>query len=209
MIYMPHGFFEKGGILYMKKKVLALFTVAVLVIGCSMSALAAESPTADEKSEDQKIEDTTGITAETDGGKAVTVAPIEAEAILTSAKEAAKAIVSSTATLLKVFELSLPDGVELDKTNGTPITIAVPGVEAGQKITVLHFDGTTGKWEEVKVTKVEDGKVTALFKSLSPVAIVTGAKSSKTGEEASLLGFICILALAGAALCTKKFALES
>lgn len=190
----------------MKKKLIALLTVTVLVLGCSMTALAAESTDTGDVDGDAKVTDVTDVTAKTKDGIAVTVAEVKEE-VLTSAKEAAKTLVDSKATVLKIFDLKVPEGTTLDTKNGTPITIEVAGIEAGQKVTVLH-QKSDGTWEAVKVTKVEAGKVTALFKSLSPVAIVTGAKANKTGEVFSFVGIICLLALAGAAYCTKKYALE-
>jgi hypothetical protein len=189
----------------MKKKLIALLTVTVLVLGCSMTAFAAESPEAADAETDAEILNSGSIKAKS-GDTEFSIAPANEE-ILTSAKEAVKKLVKGDTTLLKVFSIELPQGVTLDTVNGTPITIEVEGIEAGQKISVLH-QKDDGTWEEVKVTKVETGKVTALFKSLSPVAIVKKAKSNKTGEVFSYAGIICLLALAGAAYCTKKYALE-
>ena len=81
----------------------------------------------------------------------------------------------------------------------------VPAVNPGQNIGIMHkkADGT---WESIRVVKVENGKVTGTFTSLSPVAIVVKGKiSPKTGVTVAVTGLLSLVALFGAAICFKKF----
>ena len=86
----------------------------------------------------------------------------------------AKKQIGEKVTLLKVFDLALPEG---DYSAGVDVKINVPDVKAGQKISVLH-QKADGTWEKLPVVKVEDGAVTATFTSFSPVAIVLDADTS-------------------------------
>lgn len=111
---------------------------------------------------------------------AAVVAPL-APATVQSAAVAAATLVSPSATVLKAFDLSIPG-----YTGGTAqITLAVSGVVAGQNVAVLHQQHN-GVWERVPST-TGNGTVTATFTSLSPVAIVAGGISDKTGQSVAML----------------------
>lgn len=184
----------------MKKfsKIAAVVATAVMVLGSSMTAFAATTSTVA-----ATATDVSAVAAATEDGTAVTVSAVT-ETVVTDAQKAAVALVGQSAAtnagtvqVEKVFELTATI------SGPTNITIAVPGVTAGQKVAVLH-QKADGTWESVPVTNVSAGSVTATFTSLSPVAIVTYA-SPKTGESFPVAGAVCIVALFGAALCVKKF----
>lgn len=56
----------------------------------------------------------------------------------------------------------------LDKYDGSPITVAFPEVRANQEVLVLHF--TNGEWHEEHDKYVVDDYIGVRFTSLSPVA---------------------------------------
>ncbi len=186
----------------MKKfsKIAVAVAAAVMVLGSSMTAFAATSTSTVAAT----ATDVSAVAATMEDGTAVTVSNVT-EAVVTDAQKAAVALVGQSAAtnagtvqVEKVFELTAAI------SGPTNITIAVPGVTAGQKVAVLH-QKADGTWESVPVTNVSAGSVTATFTSLSPVAIVSYA-SPKTGESFPVAGAVCIVALFGAALCVKKFA---
>ncbi len=186
----------------MKKfsKFAAVMAAVVMVLGSSMTTFAATSTS----TVSATASDVSAVTATTADGAAVTVSAVT-EAVVTDAQKAAVALVgqdssknTASVQVEKVFELTAT-------LNGpTDITIAVPGITAGQKVAVIH-QKADGTWENRPVTNVSNGSVTATFDSLSPVAIVTYA-SPKTGMGFPVASVVCIIALCGAALCVKKFA---
>lgn len=112
-------------------------------------------------------------------------------AVVSTAAEQAKTMVGETAAVLKVFDVSLPEG---DYSVGVDVTMNVPGVVAGQNVSVLH-QKADGTWESLKVVKVENGSVTATFTSFSPVAIVSNATAPGTGSETPV-ALMLVVALA-------------
>lgn len=182
----------------MKKlqKWLVLAMAATMVMGTCLTASAATS-TATVSATATEV---SAVSATTADGTAVTVSAVT-ESVVTDAQKAAVSLVGGSAGSVqveKVFELTA------SISGPTDITIAVPGVTAGQKVAVLH-QKSDGAWESVPVTNVASGSVTATFTSLSPVAIVTYA-SPKTGEVVSMVAVLALIALAGSALCAAKFA---
>ena len=181
-------------------KIAAILTAAVLMLGSALTTFAAPSVTTSAVA--ATATDVTAVAATTADGTVVTVTAVaNPEATYTSAQTSAVAVLGdTTATVSKVFELTA------NITGPTNITIKVPGITAGQKVAVLHqlSDGT---WETRPVVEVTNGAVTATFDSLSPVAVVTYGTSPKTGETLPVAGIICVIALCGAALSVKKFAL--
>ena len=184
----------------MKKKLTALLA-AVMIFALNLSAFAAPSPT---------TANTTGAPATAKvlaegvavqnsiiiNGAAQTVTPVVTsvpEAIVTSAKAAAQAMVSSNANLLKLIDVELPVSFTSAK-----ITFNVSGVKAGQKVTVLHQKADQ-TWKKITDVVVGDGTVTATFTSLSPVAFVVEGTSDKTGSVYPILTIIAAICLAGAA----------
>ena len=115
-------------------------------------------------------------------------------------------------SVVDVKEVTVPEGTTFPVT----ITFAVPGVTAGTKVAVLHYNGSA--WETIEAT-AGAGTITATFTSLSPVAFVvdkntasssTAAKttstSPKTGESSMVVvaGMLAMIAAAGACGLKKK-----
>ena len=177
----------------MKKFSKFIATVAALALGLSVSMTAFAAPSKTTTSNNNN----NTVTATTSDGKTVTVNAVT-DAKVNEAKTAAVQMVNADATVMKVFDLSV------SLSGPTDITMNVPGVTAGQNIAVLH-QKADGKWESLKVVKVENGKVTATFTSTSPVAIVAKGKlAPKTGVVVSSSGIVALLSLVGAAICFKK-----
>lgn len=143
----------------------------------------------------------------------VTVNGVELEVTVKAATKAdvanaeaiAKEYCGDKAEVLRVFDVTLPDG---DYSAGVDVTMNVPGVKAGDTISVLHWSAQKGLWENLPVVSVADGTVTATFTSFSPVAIVRGATAPGTGYEAPVaLIAVLVIAAAGAAFCVRRRAI--
>lgn len=127
---------------------------------------------------------------------AVSVADVE------NAKAQAKAYFGDSATVLKAFDISLPAG---DYRAGVDVTMNVPGVLAGQSISVIHWNGQY--WENLPVTNVSDGSVTATFTSFSPVAVIVNPSvtAPSTGYNAPVAAaLLAVVFAAGAAFCFRR-----
>lgn len=137
---------------------------------------------------------------------------ISSDELKTAAVDTAKKIVPEIKT---VVEVSAPAGVTVSKENPISLTFEVAGIKAGSNILVLHWNGTA--WETIKPESVADGKITASFTSLSPIAIVelsvesaAGSQTSpSTGEAASVLPVLAVICMAGAVVCGKKVAFNN
>ena len=141
-----------------------------------------------------------GISVASAGGTNFVIAPL-AQAEMNAAQQAAVAQIGPAASVLKAFYLNPANW------DGQPVsvTLNVPGVVAGQKIAVLHCIEATGAWEQVPVTNVSNGQVTATFSSFSPVAVVAYNTSPKTADNGFAgLTALAVLCLAGAMFCMKK-----
>ncbi len=212
-------------------KVLAVACALSMMLGASaFAAPSTNSDTADTTDAQKPAASySEGVTVSkiTVNGQEVTPTVTPAtNAQVAAAKEEAKKLVAATATVLKAFDITLPEG---DYSAGVKVTIGVPEVKAGQKIAVLH-QKADGTWEKLAVNEVANGSVTATFYSFSPVAIVlessepaqapaqtpaqpqtagdTTPKSPKTGSTFPAALAISVLALAGAAICGKKYVLQ-
>lgn len=178
----------------MKKFAAAL--AALLVLSCGTTVLAAPSVDSPSAFEEVKLEAAVGVDA-----KDVTIKEGDAK-LVEEAKEVA-AEKSAKSTVLAVVDITVPEG-----TGKVTLTLNVTGVakaDAG-KIYLLHekHDGT---WEVIHPDKVEDGKITATFTSLSPVAICkiadTATTLPKTGAPV-VLPVVALICAAGAVGCAKK-----
>ena len=197
-------------------KKLAVLLAALLVLSCGTTFLAnpsaeIESPEIEspelggdeENGEDEVVVTITGATAVDSTGKEVkvTLSPVKDEV---KAEAEAKAEEKSKGSQL----LAIKDVKVEGATGDVTITFDVPGIKAADegKIYLLH-EKTTGYWETIHPDKVEDGKITATFSSLSPVAIVKVAEESttlpKTGAPV-VLPVVALICAAGAAGCAKK-----
>ncbi len=212
-------------------KVLAVACALSMALGASAFAAPSTSSDTTDTTDAQKPAESysEGVTVGkiTVNGQEVTptVKPAT-NAQVAAAKEEAKNLVAATATVLKAFDITLPEG---DYSAGVKVTIGVPEVKAGQKIAVLH-QKADGTWEKLAVNEVANGSVTATFYSFSPVAIVLESpepaqapdqtqtpaptpagdtpKSPKTGSDFPAALAVSVLALAGAAICGKKYVLQ-
>ena len=170
-------------------KKFAAVLASLLVLACGTTALAAPSADAEALAKVVKVE--------TEG---VTVTEVKAEVVTEAKTEAAK--VDAKAEVLALVEVST--------TGAKTITFAIDGVKAGDNIVVLHKDAVKG-WEKIAAdkVKVEAGKVTVTFESLSPVAFVKvaaaegGATIPPTGAPV-VLPVVALICAAGAAGCAKK-----
>ncbi len=151
----------------MKKKFISvLAALMVLAMGTTVSAA---SPTTDEQKAETYKEAVSEV--KTADGTAVTV-----KAATTEQVKAAETAAEQIKTEQKAETVTVKAVVDVDITlaegETATLTFAVPSVKAGANIQVLHWDGA--KWESGSVNgvKVEDGKVTATFSKLSPIAIV-------------------------------------
>ena len=184
------------------KKLTALVLAVVCAMALGMTAFAAGSPSAGSVgSSAASATDKNGKAVEVTFGSSSVAAPSGADL----QKLLGDAFVEGMA-VRNVMDVSVPDGTAFPVT----ITFNVSGVTADSHVAVLHYNGSA--WEVVS-SKAGDGTVTATFKSLSPVAIVTDAAGSaasgdaspKTGEPAvALIGVVALLAAAGACGLKKR-----
>lgn len=198
----------------MKKFAAAL--AALLVLSCGTTFLAAPSPEVDspeiespevggdEENGDTEVEVTIGKVTFVDASGKVVEATVTPVTDAVKAEAEAKAEEKSKGSeVLAIVDVKVPAG-----TGKVTLTFEVEGIKAADKgsIYLLH-ETTTGYWETIHPDKVEDGKITATFTSLSPVAIVKVAEESttlpKTGAPV-VLPVVALICAAGAVGCAKK-----
>ena len=122
-----------------------------------------------------------------------------------AAKAAATWATANNGTILQMVDVKL-------SVNFSKVTIPfnLTNVMEGQNIVVLHLKHD-GQWEQIVPDKVENGKVTVTFTSLSPVIFVSldkiPVKAPKTGDtnDVPFAAATIVVAGAGAAIATKKF----
>ena len=171
-------------------KKFAAVLAALMVLSCGTTVLAANSSTAADLAKDVKATATNGVT-------------VEVKAVDEKVKEAAvkEAVAENKGSqVVALMEVSVPEG-----TGEVTITFDVAGVSKGDNIYLLHQKADK-TWEVIHPDKVEDGKVTATFTSLSPVAIVeipAGETLPKTGAPV-VLPVVALICAAGAVGCAKK-----
>lgn len=178
---------KKGGNSPMKK--FAAVLAALMVLSCGTTVLAANSSTAADLAKDVKVESSTG-------------AEVTVKAVDEAVKEAA---VKEAVAENKKSEVVALVEVSVKGTGKVTLTFDVAGVKAGDNIYLLHQKADK-TWEVIHPTKVADGKVTATFNSLSPVAIVkipAGETLPKTGAPV-VLPVVALICAAGAAVSAKK-----
>ena len=201
-------------------KKLAVLLAALLVLSCGTTFLAAPSPEAgadspeagvdspeagvDEEEKDEEVAVTIkGATAVDATGKKVDVTYVPVSESVKAEAEAKAEEKSKGSEVLAIVDVKVPAG-----TGKVTITFEVEGIKASDKgsIYLLH-EKANGTWEVIHPDKVEDGKVTATFTSLSPVAIVKVAEETttlpKTGAPV-VLPVVALICAAGAAGCAKK-----
>lgn len=170
-------------------KKFAAVLAALLVLSCGTTVLAAPSVDAEKLA--------AAVTTETAG---VILNEVKDEVVTEALAKAEEKSANSQV-------LALVD-VKVEGTGSKTITFNVEGVTAADagKIYLLH-EKADGTWEVIHPDKVEDGKVTATFTSLSPVAIVkiadTATTLPKTGVSL-VLPVAALICAAGAAGCARK-----
>ena len=199
---------------------MALACVAVLVLGMSMTTLAANPSV--------QAGVVTGIDKVVDKNNAVVGAEGSSVEIVVEAigedhtHDAEKDYISVEANMKKELErlnayeagMKLLD-VKNVKVVGdaklvqwpVTITFTVNGIKAGDKVILLHYVDATKGWEKIDTT-TGNGTVTATFNSLSPVAFikVADATSPTTGEPVSLMlaGAVVALGTVGTVISKKR-----
>ena len=185
----------------MKRRILGALA-ALMVLSFGMTAFAASPSTGSANvSESQKeasaLSTAVKVSSATmSDGTAVTVTTGDVAA---SYLESAKEFAGAGASVLAIADVKI-SGADFSGGKTVKIPFAL-NVKAGQKVTVLHHNGTA--WEVIKNVEVKDGQVIAEFSSLSPVAFVVGATSAKTGANA-VLPVMALICLAGVAVCGYK-----
>ncbi len=127
--------------------------------------------------------------------------PATSEAAIAAASWA----VANNGTVLQMIDVKLP-------TTFSKVTIPfnLTNVMAGQNIIVLHLKAD-GQWEQIVPDKVENGKVTVTFSSLSPVIFVSldkvPVKAPKTGDTNAVpfAAATAVVAGVGAVVAARKF----
>lgn len=186
------------------KKLAGVVLAAVMVCAMGMSALAAGSPTS-------KLQ----ATAKDQNGNTVEVTVTETNQGAPDKTEIKDLVGNDYVDTMQVVALM---DVSVSGAEG-PVTITFdyPGVNSNTKVAVLHWNGSA--WEYIPAT-VSNGKITATFSSLSPVAIIvdsatmtqpsagtgSGATSPNTGESSVVfaLGIVALVAACGALGLSKK-----
>ncbi|MCQ2526979.1 MAG: LPXTG cell wall anchor domain-containing protein [Lachnospiraceae bacterium] len=196
----------------MKKKILALISVAVLTFGMSMTAFAANSPAAS-----TTPAASSDVVVSTPAGQAVTEAQLEnwgsvtvtsgvgattqkaTDAQATTLVNAAVAAVGNNAKVATIVDIVVPAG-----TGEAAFSIPVDGVVEGMAVTVIHLksDGTT----EILNSTAKNGRVEFIMTSYSPIIIVLNATAPKTGAtNTTVYVLVGLVALAGSAVCIKRY----
>lgn len=127
--------------------------------------------------------------------------PAASEAVTAAAAWAA----ANNGTILQMVDVKL--SADFSKVT---IPFNLTNVMQGQNIVVLHLKHD-GQWEQLVPDKVENGKVTVTFTSLSPVIFVSldkiPVKAPKTGDTSAVpfAAATVVVAGVGAAVATKKF----
>lgn len=214
----------------MKKKVLTLICAAIMVMGMSLTAFAANSPSSGgtssansskpttNKSDDQDDQDdsvgtlSTGTQTFNDTTVAefaqvttvagATVKTVSADVAVAAVKEAT-ALYGDNTFVATVVDVTPPAGTSFPYT----FTISNPNVWAGQTVTVLH-QLPNGTWERITPNSVANNAVTLTTNSASPFAVVINTAaapaSPKTQDIVLMVGaFACVFA-AGALMIGKK-----
>lgn len=159
----------------MKRKLAGLLT-ALMVLAMGTTAFAAGSPnsgsnsgttsTPPSESQDTVIGDATNT-------KITQVS----EAVAAAAENVAKQV-SPNAEVVSVVDVTY-DGVI--PAGGVQISFSLAGVQVGDNYVLLH-QLPDGRWEVITPDSIENGKITATFTSLSPVAFVKIASAQNGGS---------------------------
>lgn len=188
----------------MKKRIVALFSVALLVAGMTMTAAAAPSVTGSGiiiGIEDAQDEQGTDVTVVVEQLSATAAAEVES--------------IKSTATLKKVLGDKYQAGMKVADLKEVrvvgdaslidwPLTVIfkAKGVTSNTVVEVLHYTGS--EWEIVP-SSAGNRTITATFNSLSPVAfVIKDVKSPGTGESSMMMWAIAAVAVGAAGIVVSK-----
>ena len=194
----------------MKKRLIALFSAALLVAGMTMTVAAAPSPAA------------TGVVTgiEKAVNKDNVAVEVVAENLPADQYATEIAYIKNVDNLKKELGNSYKDGMAIIDTKNVrvvgdasliawPVTITftAKSIKATDDVVMLHYNVTDSKWEVIKAT-AGDGTITGTFNSLSPVVFVKAgaATSPTTGEPISLMvaGAAVLMGAAGAVVSKKR-----
>ncbi|MGN1165394.1 MAG: hypothetical protein ACI4S2_03065 [Lachnospiraceae bacterium] len=163
----------------MKKKLAGLLA-ALMVLSMSTTVFAEDSPTAAD------VVKKADVSSATIDGQEVTLTKSTL-----STNDYKKAVEEAgTKKVLAAFNLTA-DGQTITAERPLIVTFSVVDVTADDTvdtISLLHYCTTHGCWETIKPSSVVEGKVTASFHSLSPVAIVKTAAGTNGGGGAQTPG---------------------
>lgn len=207
------------------KKFAALSMALIAALSMSISAFAAPSPSTNGVVTSGQGTDANGNTvvatvaevADPEIKKEVetkeTLIAVLEKILEKGSNETVKAVLESVkqgkAEVADIKEVSVPEGTPMPVT----LTFDVNGIKTDSKVVILHHNGT--EWENIPADKVADGKITATFDSLSPVAFVVeknaqvttaGTTSPKTGTSPVIMILTAgaVIGLCGAFLLGKK-----
>lgn len=125
-------------------------------------------------------------------------------AVVSAATDSTKKV---TASVLSVVDVNASTATK-DASGKYVVTLNIASIAAGDTIAVLHYNGTA--WETIVPTSVAAGSVTFATASLSPISVVklevaSVTASPKTGSTLPVAAMVIVFALAGAAVCGKKY----
>lgn len=151
------------------KKIVTTALALVLTLGMGVTAFATPSVSTDVKASDA---------TDSKGNKVEVTVTVATEEVKTEAAAKATELVGEGSSVLATVDVTLPTAVS--KENPVTITFSVPGVKAGDAVSVLHqkHDGT---WEKLAGT-AGDGTVTVTFTELSPIAFVLEKAAAPAGD---------------------------
>lgn len=195
----------------MKRKFSKMFALMlVLVFALSCTVFAAESPNTGDVTNSPSTGDVTNspdtATLKANVGSVTTAdgTALTFEELAETARVNGLTFAADSLGLAKPFALGGVDVQAPANWDGKAVDVklAVTGVEAGQKVKVLH-QKADGTWESLPVVKVENGAVTATFTSFSPVLVVYDASESTGSQTPVVLIGMMVLAIvaAGVGVC--------
>lgn len=144
------------------KKTLVGILAALMVLTMGTTVFAASSPDGNGANSSQLKEVVTNI--QNTGSVQVTADPVTDTAVADANAKARE--ISTEATLLAAVDLNYSGTIP---AGGVQIKLTVSNISAGDKLVVLHKNGST--WEKIQPDKVGNGYVIFTMTSFSPVAI--------------------------------------
>lgn len=184
----------------MKKRLLGTMLAAVLVVSQAVTAFAAGSSTTDVTTSGESAQwyDIAGTSREnfayleaTEGGAEVLELIMdvnEGEKKLEDLAEAVPAIAAELegkTLVTKFFELTPINGGKPLPDGSHEVTLAVPELtRAMVNVKLLHYSTVRNVWEVITPSDVnyDTKQITAVFKDLSPVAVISDMDESKLTE---------------------------